>query len=208
MIEPRPDMLPEQSQTEPVVSQDAKTEEVTLPAVLPSEAPKVVKTPENELYAALKEERQRRKEVEERLKEIESQLSVSPDENDMSDEGRFLRKEISSLKDELSSIRESQEMEKLFAQHPVLKDKQEEFNEFRTEYPRTKLSNIAKLFLVENNLLEEMPQRIGLEKTTGGNKLPISSGHTIDDIKRLREEQPRKYAQMLREGKIKPDDIK
>ena len=53
-----------------------------------------------------------------------------------------------------------------------------------------------------------MPQRMGLEKTTGGNKLPISSGHTIDDIKRLREEQPRKYAQMLREGKIKPDDIK
>lgn len=156
----------------------------------PVETPKGSQTPSENLYAALAEERRLRREAEDKL----NQLTVTVPDTEMSDEGRELRNEINVLKDKIE-LRELQET------FPQLKDMTPEFQEFRKEYPRHKAENIAKLFLTEKGLLETPRQ--GLEKPTGGPKVPVSTDLSVDEVTKLRTTDYKKYTEMLRKGQIK-----
>lgn len=158
-------------------------------------------------YQALDEERRKRKELEEKLKESKP---VTFGDDDYSDEGKALRGEISSLKDELSSFKRLKDEESILEKYPQLKDKASEFKDF-LEDPELKglsLEKSAKLFLVENSMLDsDAPKRKGLERPTSGSKEAPKKGFSEEDVKRLRETQPRKYEQMLRDGRLNPDHI-
>lgn len=181
------------------------TEDIKLPeAVEVVTAEKGTKTPDNNLFAALQEERRLRKEAELRAKELET----APSEEIYSDEGKVLRKEILTLKSQLDSIAEERELEGVKSQYPALRDKSSEFDEFRKEYPRHKLDNVAKIFLAENGLLAEVPTRKGLEKTVAGPKTPTPTGMTSEDVANLRKNNYPKYVELLRTGQLKPEDIK
>ena len=145
---------------------------------------------------------ERAKKAELEVKDLESRLTTEvPSDEVFSDEGKALKGQITSLESELASIKDGQVLQGLYAQYPVLKDKSADFDEFRQDYPRTKLENVAKLYLSENGLLE--PKRVGLEKTTGGPRTPVSSEMTTEEIKKLRETDSRKYRDMLQKGLIK-----
>lgn len=178
--------------------------------VLPTPDESVKKVPEGYVpLSALEQERQWRKDWEAKAKLLESSINTPAEDSEdvWSDEGKNLKKHISTLEEQIASMREEGVLKELFAQYPVLKDKQEEFREYRAEYPRHKLENVAKLFLSEFGLLEPVPERKGLEKPSSSFQQPFTSKQSSEDIKRLREENPRMYQKMILEGKIKPEDI-
>lgn len=202
--------------TQPEVREDLKTQvpEAKTEAVQPKVTPKGDLTPENRNYAALAEERQIRREAEIRVAELEAQLknlNASPskvDEENLSDEGITLSRRIQSLEAELFASKEDQVKKELVAANPALKDNLVEFDAFRLDYPGVAMDKVTKLFLAEKGLVGSEPQRKGLERPSGGAKSAPGPGLSEDDVKRLRETQPRKYIQMLRDGKLNPDDIK
>lgn len=223
---PRKDMLPD---PQPVVEKDAKPQEPEAPAKQGDEqAPTVPPdptgshTPEPKLYAALSEERKlrkqaeveaeeerfRRKELERKLKDLES----TPDEPSELDEdpekNNELAGEVRNLKSSLREIERRETRRELEAKFPQLAENRKEFDSFLEDEENSKLSlaKAAKLFLAEKGLLTDAPPRKGLEKPTGGAKVPTPKMSKAD-IKRLREEQPRRYIQMLRSGALNPDDI-
>lgn len=168
------------------------------------EQPKGSKTPESNLYAALEEERRARKELERKLKEI-SEPKVQDDEV-FSDEGKALKRNIGELEAEIRTLKESKELEVLYQTYPELKSAPD-FDEFRSDYSGITLDKVARLYLSEKGLLGGQPERKGLEKPSGGSKTPPAS-ITQDDLKRLRENEPRRYIKLIREGKINPDEVK
>lgn len=187
----------------PQASSPAASEDVTTQMGLPV-APVVTtdkptpgsQTPESNLLAALKEERAKRKELEDKL----NNQTTTPDEI-YSDEGRALKNHITSLEAKIEAIEEEKNLERLYNQYPLLREKASEFNEYReANHPRAKLESVVKLFLVENGLLE--PVRRGLESPTGGPRVPVSDKMTQEDIKNLRETDFRKYSDMLKKGLI------
>jgi hypothetical protein len=182
---------------------------VESPVEAPQEPTPGSKTPQENLLAALKEERAMRKAEEERRKALEEEVqtlktTTLPDTDVFSDEGRTLQNKISSVEAEIQSLREERELERVHNRFPELKDKGAEFDEFRKDYPRHKLENIAKLFLVEHDMTATAPRK-GLEQPSGGSKTPIQTGTSVEDAKSLRETNYREYTRKLLEGKI---DIK
>ena len=154
-------------------------------------------TPPENLLAALKEEREKRRIAEDKALLLEDKLNnptTTPSNDGYSDEGRLLNDKIKSLEDKIETT-------ELQGKYPQLKELSDEFNEFKQDYPRNKMENVAKLFLQEKGLLE--PQRKGLEKPTGGTKAPMISEMSHDDIKNLRETNYKKYKDMLVKGLIK-----
>lgn len=194
----------EEELTTPDISEDEKTqtEEIIEEEVIPS-VPVGSKTNSELLLKSLHEEREKRRILEEEKKLLEEKLSSSTfsDDEVFSDEGKILKKEISALTEKINSIEEEKSFEKVCSQYPILKEKSEEFKEFCKDYPKTKLENMAKLYLSENGLFE--PSRKGLEKPTGGQRVPVASGMTADDVKTLRETNFKKYQEMIMKGQIK-----
>lgn len=165
----------------------------------PATPPKGSQTPSENLYAALAEERRLRKEAEDKLLTFNTTV---PSEEVYSDEGKVLLDRIAALEARDRAREEQFELERVFAQFPLLKEKANEFKEYReAEHPRAKIESVAKLFLAEQGLLE--PVRKGLEKPTGGQRTPPTSEMTIEDVKLLRETNFKKYSDMLRKGLIK-----
>jgi hypothetical protein len=167
------------------------------------------KTDPNLLLKSLQEERERRRLAEEKNKLLENEnetlkTSVFSEDTDVfSEEGKLLKGQINNLKSELSEVKEELTKKDVFISYPVLKDKWEEFEQFRSN-PENKgmsLKTSAKAFLVENGFLS--PTRKGLEKSTGGDKTAPVSGMTAEDVKNLRTTDYKKYQQLLMEGKIK-----
>ena len=157
-------------------------------------------TPEANLLAALKEERARRKELEEQL----NNNATNPAEDEIfSDEGKALKKQLDDLQLKFNQQEDEKELQKVHSQFPDVKELSAEFDEFRKDYPRHKLENVAKLFRAEKGLLE--PVRKGLEQPTGGTRTPMTSGMTADDVKTLRETNFKKYQEMLMNGQLKLD---
>ena len=154
-------------------------------------------TPSENLLAALKEERAKRKELEDKLNNLNT---TTPSDEVYSDEGRLLNDKISSMALQLEQLQEEKLIAQVQSQFPMLKELSNEFDEFRKEYPRHKMENVAKLFLTEKGLLE--PKRKGLENPTGGQRSPAEPQMTSDDVKNLRENNPAKYRDMLRKGLI------
>ena len=177
-------------------------EEVKLPAQPGS------KTEPTELLKSLQEERELRRLAQEEAKLAKEELnkinSSIPSETDAwSDEGKLIvEKYVKPLENTISSLEEKLALKDVQATYPMLKELSSDFDEFRKEYPRHKLDNIAKLFLAEKGLLE--PTRKGLEKPTGGPKNQKTPGTmTTAEVKHLRENDHRKYRDMLKKGLIK-----
>ncbi len=185
------------------ITEDVKSE----PVQEATPEPKGSKTPESNLYAALEEERKLRKEADQRAKEAEEQLSAT-NQDVFSDEGKTLKKQISGLEERLNTLQEEKELDGLKAQYPALKEKWAEFDKFRADYPRHKLDNVAKIFLVENGMTEEVPTRKGLERPVAGPKTPQSTGMTSEDVADLRKTNYKKYLELITSGKLNPNDIK
>lgn len=165
------------------------------------------KTPPENLYAALEEERALRKEDQRKYRELEDKFNqlhtTDPSETEfVSDEGRILKGQLDNLSAKLSQIEEEKSLDKLFVQYPMLKENADKFKEFRqAEHPRAKIESVAKLFLAENGLLEK--PRVGLESPTGGGRAPIDEGMTPEDVANLRKTNFKKYQEMLSKGQIK-----
>ena len=130
---------------------------------------------------------------------------VPSEEEIFSDEGKVLKNQVDSLQQRINQMEEEKALASLHAQYPVLKDKAEEFNTFKADYPRHKIENVAKLFLVEQGLMST--ERKGLEPAGGGTRQVPQAKLSIEDVARLRNESPRKYQQMVLDGRIRPEDI-
>lgn len=136
---------------------------------------------------------ERLKKAEEELEALRSNLVTNdvPSEDD-----------VGKLKAEIADIKARQAKSDVLETHPQLKEVWSEFEKFRSDPDNNgmNLKTAAKAFLVEKGLLE--PQRKGLEKPTGGTRVPISSGMSNEDIKNLRETNYRKYIDMLKKGQL------
>lgn len=199
-------MPEEQIDVKPVSepSTDAGSEPVqTQPEPVVSEAPQPQKPPRGYVpYQALEEERRLRKEAEEKLENIAPEPS---EEEEYSDEGKALRGQIKSLNEKLRVIERKDARREVEAEFPVLKDKKEDFEEFLQDEENSKLSirKAAQVFLAEKGLLHpEPPERVVLEKPTGGGVTPPEHSYTKEEIEDLRKNNWRKYEQLLRAGKI------
>jgi len=167
------------------------------------------KTPPNLLLEAKQIEAEKRRMAEEKVKILEEKLkAVTSNENtftddDFSEEGKLFKKDISEVKSEVQKIKEEGEKQKVFATYPVLMEKVDEFEEYRskTENYGMPIMTAAKAFLAENDMLES--PRKGLEKTTGGDKATPLQGMTTDEVKSLRENNYNEYKRLLTEDKIK-----
>ena len=189
------------------VSSPAVSEDVTTQPGLPV-APVVTtsqptqpgsKTPETNLLAALHEERRLRKEAEDKLQTFNT---TTPSEEVYSDEGKVLLDRIAQLEARDKAREDAFELDRLFNQYPLLREKAQEFAQYReSEHPRAKLESVAKLYLNEQGLLDS--PRKGLEKPTGGQRGPSDPGMTPEDVKVLRETNYKKYKDMLMKGLIK-----
>ena len=86
-----------------------------------------------------------------------------------------------------------------------LKEKEAEFKEFAYKYPKSvDLPTLAKSFLYDNKPEPEAAPRKGLEKPTGGGpEQAPASEMSLEDIGRLRKENPKLYIKMIQEGKLK-----
>lgn len=187
---------------QPVVNEQPTPVEVSQTTVVTEEVtPKVApgdKTEPNLLLKSLQEERIKRQALEDEIEQLKSSaLSES-----QSDEGVAIMAEIKRLNIELSDIKQDNAKKDILISNPILKDKWEEFETFRTD-PENKGMNMrtaAKAFLIESGL-SDTPRK-GLEKTTGGSRVPLSIGMSVEDVKHLRETDPRKWKAMAAAGQL------
>jgi hypothetical protein len=119
----------------------------------------------------------------------------------ISDEGQaILKQHIAPLQQTIQSLEDRLALKDLQAAHPQLKELSSEFEDFRKEYPRTKLENVAKLFLSEKGFLE--PKRPGLEQSTGGPRVAPKVGMTLEEFDKLRDTNFRLYQEMVQKGQV------
>ena len=160
------------------------------------------KTDPNLLLKSLQEEREKRKLAEEELETLKS--SNLSDEEVVSDEGRILAGKIKTLETSLDELRSESAKKDVLIANPILKEKWNEFEEFRSD-PENKGMNLrtaAKAFLVENGLID-VPRK-GLEKPTGGTKVPLPSGTmTAQEAENLMKNDFKKYQELIRKGQLK-----
>ena len=181
---------------EPIVEETIPVEET----VVESTEPQVKagdKTPPNALLESLQKERAKRKELEELLAK-----QNSPDIEVFSDEGKVLQSRIKKLEEQLTSANEEKLLSAVTNKYPALADKMTEFNEFRESYPTANIDSVAKLFLVENDLLQPKTPPKGLERGSTGPRTIPKQGMTSEDVKDLRTKDYKKYMEMLVAGKL------
>ena len=157
------------------------------------------KTPPELLLKSLQEERDKRKELEDRI----TLLETSNSSDVFSDEGKALQRKIDEQDEKIKTILQDNAKKDVLISNPVLKEKWEEFEAYRAlpDNQGMNLKTAARAFLLDEGLLE--PQRKGLEKTTGGPRVPLTQGMSAEDVKNLRENDPRKWREMLQRGDIK-----
>lgn len=178
---------------EPSLNQPALTDEEgtdPVPETVPGS-----KTPDSNLSAALREERRKRKEADERAKKAEAQLEAlhsDPTEPEQED---------SSLAEKVKFL----EKRELYRDNPELNDKKDEFEEF-LENNNYSLEDAATIF--KARYLTDVPQtRTGLERPTAGPKVAPKTQPTVEELRQLRQDNPRKYDDLLRSGQIKPSQM-
>lgn len=202
----------------PAISEDVQTQmpngsaPASDPTVTqaPSQPVPGSKTPAENLLAALQEEREMRKRAEAEKKDLEDKLNQSNAERSFEtgqQDVAAIKEEVVTLQNKLSSIEEQRELDTLITSRPELREHLEAFNEYRKDYPRHKLENVAKLFMVEKGLSIGTPPRQGLETPTGGDRTPAKSKLSSEEIKKLRETDFRKYLSLVVSGQIDPTSI-
>lgn len=138
---------------------------------------------------------ERAKKAEARVKELELL------DNDSSSE--FEDEDVSKLKNDVTALQSELGQSKLTKKYPQLEETWEDFEKYHQdpENAGMKLETAAKAFLVDKDLLGT--RRKGLEKATGGNKAPQTTGMSLEDIENVRKNDGPKYREMLKKGQIK-----
>lgn len=197
----------EEELTDSPVSEDENTQNEVPEVKEEAPAPKAGdKTDPNLLLKSLQEEREARRADKARIAELEGMLNPNSSDVDevFSDEGKLLKREIDSLKSKLLEKEEKEALDAIMTEYPALKDVKSEFDEYRKKYPLVELGSIAKLFLNENGMLNQ--KRKGLLRPTGGDKTPVPTGMTAQEIENIRKNSGKKYREMLKKGQIKISD--
>jgi hypothetical protein len=120
----------------------------------------------------------------------------------------LLEKQIASQGVILNKLTEEKAWEADFSKtlkaYPSLKDMQDEFKEYA--YQNTDVKNLdilAKAFLSDKQPSEPAKPRLGLEKPVSGTKPIKGSGtYTTEEKKQLRTTDPKRYRELIKEGKI------
>ena len=138
---------------------------------------------------------ERAKKAEARVKELELL------DNDSSSE--FEDEDVNKLKNDVTALQSELGQSKLTKKYPQLEETWEDFEKYHQdpENAGMKLETAAKAFLVDKDLLGT--RRKGLEKATGGNKAPQTTGMSLEDIENVRKNDGPKYREMLKKGQIK-----
>ena len=209
-MEDKKEVVKEEEVTTPPVSEDVKPQEQETEVTEETTETPVTqagdKTDPNLLLKSLQDEREKRRIDSDKITLLEGKIeeleSSALSDEVFSDEGKVLDEKIKVLKTEVSDLKSDSTKKDLFIAHPVLKDKWTEFEEFRSNSDNKgmNMKTAAKAFLTENGLLD--PPRKGLEKTTGGDRTPVTSGMTADEVKNLRENHPEEYRDKLMKGLI------
>lgn len=143
---------------------------------------------------------------------FERDISIRyPDWDLLTESERTIVKNQEHLSKELADIKEEKAWDKDLAKakfkYPKLAGKETEFKEFCYKYPKgIDAETLAKSFLFDDVIpIKEEPKetRKGLEKPTAGPNKISTPGLSLEDIKRLREDQPQIYAKMIKENRLK-----
>jgi hypothetical protein len=143
---------------------------------------------------------ERAKRAEAKLKEYEARLPETESYQGVEEEDMMAK--VKALEAKLNSFEEKNQFEALYQQYPILKDKTTEFQEYREANQGMSLQTSAKAYLVEHDLLGQETKRKGLEKAGGGQRTPPTGKMSVEDTKRLRENNYAEYKKLLMDGKI------
>lgn len=112
-----------------------------------------------------------------------------------SDEGKMLQGQIDLLNNQIAK-------RDILDANPILKDKWQEFQDYcqLPENQGMKMSVAVKSFMTETGLLE--PKRPGLERPTGGPRVPPKQGMTWEEFDKLRDTNFKLYQEMLSKGQV------
>ena len=193
---------PDQSELEQTQAEEVIPEDITETAPLAGD-----KTPPNALLRAKQEEAEKRRIAEERNRQLEEEnqllrSSLSHESDVFSDEGKVIvDKYVTPLQETVSTLTDQLALKDVYSAYPEISKLSPEFDEFRAEYKGISLDKVAKLFISEKGLAK--PARKGLEKSTGGQRVPLTTGMTTEDVANLRKNDFKKYSEMVRLGQIK-----
>lgn len=142
---------------------------------------------------------ERLKKEQEKVTDLEAQiiaLKAQPNGSGQNDEA------IGKLEAEVASLKQSQAKSEVLEAHPMLKEVWADFEKYHADDANKGMSlkTAAKAFLTEKGLLD--PQRQGLERPTGGDRIPPSSGMTTEEVKHLRETDYKRYRELVKKGII------
>lgn len=143
---------------------------------------------------------ERLKKEQEKAEALEAEIAVLRSERSSSGDDE----RVGALLAEVAEIKAKQTKAEVMETYPALKEVWSEFEKFRDDPDNKGMSmkTAAKAFMAEKGITSTQPRR-GLEKPTGGDRTPISSGMTSEEAKRLRETDYKKYSEMVRKGQIK-----
>ncbi len=156
------------------------------------------------LLKSLQEERQKRKDLEEELE----LLKKSPASSEVfTEEGKALQRKIDDQDAIIKRLVNSDAKKDLLVAYPILSQKWEDFETFRSdpENQGMSMNTSAKAFLIENSLLDK--KRPGMERPTGGDRQPTSTKMSAEDVRILRETNPRKHLEFIQKGIITGDEV-
>jgi hypothetical protein len=121
-----------------------------------------------------------------------------------SDEGKALEAKIDRIAEVVLTTQSEKKREALETTYPALKVRGLEFDEFLTDplYEALPLETAAKVFLAERNLLAKPSPRKGLEKDTGGGRVPTKTGLSPDEIDELRQSNYPEYVKRIKNGTL------
>lgn len=142
----------------------------------------------------------------ERLKKAEDDLAEArrlQSASNPSTPDPVLAGKVQTLESEVSTLTEKLTKADVVKTYPQLDLIWADLETYRQD-PANKgmsLATAAKAFMTEKGLLD--PQREGIERPTGGPRVPPQSGMTNEQVKHLRETDYRKYSEMLQAGQIK-----
>lgn len=160
------------------------------------------------LLKATQEEREKRRQAEERARKAEEELAkltANPSvDAPISDEGKFLASQIDEVKKQLAKEQEEKRLQAVLGTHPALKDKNSEFEAYRSDPNNAGMSieTAAKAFLAENDLLQTQKPRKGLEVAGGSGRNVPQQGMSIKEIDELRVNNFREYSKRIRNGTL------
>lgn len=144
-------------------------------------------------FERLKKEREAREAAEAELARLQGNHVPSSLDDD----------KMTKMESDLADIKAREARREVIEAHPQLKDLWNDFESFHAE-PDNKgmsLKTAAKAFLTEKGIL--ISDRKGLERPTGGDRAPIVSGMSADEVRTLRETDYKKYREMVKNGQIK-----